>query len=1400
MKDRKNVFQKKGFRMTISMLLVLTTVFSLIPSIPVYAEPVGFSGTENIEVTENTEFDLLNGVSATGQNGEKLQVQIAGVTCDNDPAYQYDGSTVLKVGQAGNVYTVNYTAKAAAPTPPPTEQPSEPQPLTPLAPPQNDAGNLVPITPPQNDGENLAPITPLQNDGGNLLPITPPQNDAGNPASAAPTSPEMGQRDGGLQTQMMSMNVAGGLTVEPYEEANPLLPQFPPIESQTNGQENNADTTDLTQPQQREILPSLTQPTPPTQSTEEYTAQRKITSVSDIDHLKDKGYEIIFKDGLHSVRDPEYRKTIILYCMNNLRNWPHTTDKVPQVPNYDDGYLTEQNFASPEQYHEFMRKLEKLLFAGYPFNGERLYKIVQDGELHVPTREEFNAMLIVPPQLQPDFPRLMHHQFSLEDLETYYQTNGRKREHLEILHEFFGQVAALYPDKHTPSGLSYSDIISMPFYKAAFCLTCEYQEGPQAAFTHFYSGQYFVTEKQAYDNTQAAVWNLLYQYKIEDNNLASIETYPLGKILLQYMEHGDLLKTRPKAEDLRIEGDLSFRYNPADGLWHSGKVKIVEPSNYNGLYELKMPPDVHALCDNLTYVYGNEEYELISDHNPVYGTSFQIIAHIDWLQTLKQYHPMKDLIYDGKRFQNMVGAIVAEEKIVLNPYVAPAEEGGLDIVKTVVGDETDKQKEFHFTLTLSEKINGKHGDLTFTDGVAHFTLKDGESKKAESLPVGATYEVVEDPSAQQDFAIYPFRDKGTIRHNKIIYASFMNVRKTERTVTKIWDDNNNNDNKRPDSIQVQLYADGWKVDEAVTLNEANHWTYTWKNLNKYEDGKEIQYTVEEVKVPEGYQEMIQPDKNGNFYITNIHSTDLVNKSVRKIWIDENDKDGLRPRWLKVQLYANETVKVGPPIKLSAFSKWEYTWQNLPKYYNGKEIEYTVKEVVPPEGYTLEVTKDKDGNIILTNTHKVEVLQKSVTKVWDDENNKDGLRPQSVKVQLYANNQKAGDEVVLSAANNWSYQWNNLPKYFEGKEVYYSVHEPEPPKGYTPMVEEKDGKFTVTNVHTHETVKKNVTKVWDDNNDADRIRPASVEVQLIADGQAVGDVITLNEANHWEYEWKDLPKYQDGKELDYTVQEINVPQGYVPSVSVSPDGIVLTNTRQEEGGGERPDPDPNPNPRPDPDPDPNPRPDPDPDTPDGGEGGSNDASLIVSKVVKGENGDKEKQFSFEVKITSKTGRQVDGVYRATLRQDDEVLNHKKVRFTDNKTEFKLSHGQSITIEDLPKGCSYTVTEREANHDGYHTTYNGKKKAATGRLKTETEVEIVNLKNKRKLFPTLPSEITPTKPTAPTETTDSTDTPVSNNVPNTGVAENTQGTGALIAVGAAGLLLLGYSIFRQKRRGH
>lgn len=68
--------------------------------------------------------------------------------------------------------------------------------------------------------------------------------------------------------------------------------------------------------------------------------------------------------------------------------------------------------------------------------------------------------------------------------------------------------------------------------------------------------------------------------------------------------------------------------------------------------------------------------------------------------------------------------------------------GNLTVKKQVYSG--DRQRDFSFTVTLDDKsINGICGDMTFQDGVAAFTLKDGESKTAKGLPSGVSYTVAE---------------------------------------------------------------------------------------------------------------------------------------------------------------------------------------------------------------------------------------------------------------------------------------------------------------------------------------------------------------------------------------------------------------------------------------------------------------------------------------------------------------------------------------------------------------------------------------------------------------------------------------------------------------------------------
>lgn len=440
----------------------------------------------------------------------------------------------------------------------------------------------------------------------------------------------------------------------------------------------------------------------------------------------------------HYIMDPQDGK-ITLFCMNNKLWWPHHTENMGnmQVPNYTEGYLTPNHFKTPEDYEECMRRLSKLLYAGYPYNGERLYQIVEDSSDYAPTEAEFNEMLIVPPVLQTAFPYLGHHDFKYADWRT------QNKEHLEYIRKFTEEAVKLWSNGGTTSnGLTYKDISSMPFYKAAFSITNCHNQTPLETFQYYYGADYFVTEEEAYNATQNAVWHLLCNYGIPDNDIHEDPTR-LSQVLYTYSERGGLLTHAPSADEIYISGDLTFTYNPKDGMWHSGKLRVIEPDIFRGLYRLELPEGITAQCDNLNYVYGNEEYELVSDHQPTLNEQFIINAEFVWLKEFRQYSPSPDIDFEGKKFQHMIGAIIKTQNVRIAVPMDSKNVGNVEITKTVIGEE-NCQKDFEFELQLlNQKINGFYGDLEFHDGIASFTLKNGETKKAENLPAGATCSVEE---------------------------------------------------------------------------------------------------------------------------------------------------------------------------------------------------------------------------------------------------------------------------------------------------------------------------------------------------------------------------------------------------------------------------------------------------------------------------------------------------------------------------------------------------------------------------------------------------------------------------------------------------------------------------------
>ena len=226
------------------------------------------------------------------------------------------------------------------------------------------------------------------------------------------------------------------------------------------------------------------------------------------------------------------------------------------------------------------------------------------------------------------------------------------------------------------------------------------------------------------------------------------------------------------------------------------------------------------------------------------------------------------------------------------------------------------------------------------------------------------------------------------------------------------------------------------------------------------------YIIRETSAPSGYtlakDVTVSADsfdsKGATATITDKKAVTTV--SGTKTWKDNDDQDGKRPDSIKVNLLANGKVVQSKTVKAS--DNWKYSFTNLPEFENGKKISYTVTE---------DQVKDYSTTVNgynLTNSYTPAKTSVSVTKAWNDNNNQDGSRPNEVKVQLYANGEKSGNEVTLNAANKWTHTWTELAEKSNKKTVQYSVKEVGTVKGYTSSVNGKNGNFIVTNTHTPST--------------------------------------------------------------------------------------------------------------------------------------------------------------------------------------------------------------------------------------------------------------------------------------------------------------------------------------------
>jgi hypothetical protein len=100
------------------------------------------------------------------------------------------------------------------------------------------------------------------------------------------------------------------------------------------------------------------------------------------------------------------------------------------------------------------------------------------------------------------------------------------------------------------------------------------------------------------------------------------------------------------------------------------------------------------------------------------------------------------------------------------------------------------------------------------------------------------------------------------------------------SVSKVWNDKGYT-SKRPDGVKIGLYRDG-KLNETVTLNSENEWSYSWTDLDE-----NAKWTVSEVGVPKGYTATLKADGDA-YTITNTYTKGGITPPKDETTITDGD--------------------------------------------------------------------------------------------------------------------------------------------------------------------------------------------------------------------------------------------------------------------------------------------------------------------------------------------------------------------------------------------------------------------------------------------------------------------------------------------------------------------------------
>lgn len=468
---------------------------------------------------------------------------------------------------------------------------------------------------------------------------------------------------------------------------------------------------------------------------------------------------------IHSVK-LEDGSEVIIFCMNNKRHWPHYTPSTGPVPPYEktsiEKFCNENGITDPDRVKEFSERLKVILYAGYPYNGNSLYVISQNtGTM---TTEGYNKLLDAPASIRNDFPDYIGNRvFTIDN------SKSKDSENYKALSDFKTAVFKLGSTGKTKSGLTRSEINSTDFSHAISFID---SDDPVKAYNNVYGSYPFLTETQAYNGTANAVWNLMYNYGVEDND--GVDNLALTNALNQ-VSTSNVLNSKPSSSNVSIEGDAVFRENSSDGKWYTGTITLKAPSDYFTNFKLTLPQGI-TTTTGVNEVKAGDSFVLVSDSEPQGLLNVSLKSTIPWmdgdLMVFEAVNGQK--ASDGKAFQNMVGAKIKNETVSASKLLTVAEKTTSVKVTKTWKDEDNKDgkrpssDEFAKSIHLmngNKEVTGvtpvitDNQDNTYTISYENLPLKDSSGNEIK-------YTVKEDEITGYDADKSTVENGGTITNTQ----------------------------------------------------------------------------------------------------------------------------------------------------------------------------------------------------------------------------------------------------------------------------------------------------------------------------------------------------------------------------------------------------------------------------------------------------------------------------------------------------------------------------------------------------------------------------------------------------------------------------------------------------------